>query len=64
MSWGKELNILSLMVESLEILLSDTLHAEDVVAVAEDAVAVAIGWEVEGHRKLEMAEKSPDVASA
>jgi len=66
------------MVESLEILLSDTLNTEDVVAVAEDvvavaegvvavaedAVAVAIGWEVEGHRELKMAETSPDVASA
>ena len=46
------------MVESLEILLSDTLRAEDVVAVAKDAVAVTIGWEVEGHGELEMAETS------
>lgn len=53
------------MVESLETLpISDTLHAEGVVAVAQDAVAVAIGWEVEGHEELEIAETSPDVASA
>lgn len=52
-------------MESLETLpISDTLHAEGVVAVAEDAVAVAIGWEVEGHEELEIAETSPDVASA
>ena len=49
--------MLSFMVESLE-----TLHAEDVVAVAQDAVAVAIRWEVEGHGELEIAETSPDVA--
>ena len=52
-------------MESLETLpISDTLHAESVVAVAQDAVAVAIGWEVEGHEELEIAETSPDVASA
>jgi len=44
------------MVGSLEILLSDALHAADVVAVAEDAIAVAIRWEVEGHREFKMAE--------
>lgn len=49
-------------MESLETLpISDTLHPEDVLAVAQDAVAVAIGWEVEGYEELETAETSPDV---
>ena len=49
-------------MESLEtLLISDTLHAEDVVAVAQGAVAVAIGWEVERQGELEIAETSPDV---
>lgn len=50
-------------MESLETLpISDTLHAEGVVAVAQDAVAIR--WEVEGYEELEIAETSPDVASA
>ena len=45
------------MVESLDMLLSQTLHAEAAVAVATD-------WKVEEDGALEEPESSPDVVSA